>query len=130
MYAEMQACGLPEFILFLCTSAPWGQSCLLVHLKEWQVAASCIPPAPQPSPLGRGSIRWIAVLGALIHVWRPVIAYFLLIPMAGDIFISQDHVGLLSPPAVGEDACCFKPLSLWPCATVTLGNECTQVPSF
>ena len=36
----------------------------------WQMAASCIPPAPQQSPWGvRGSIH-----GALIHVWRPEIA--------------------------------------------------------
>jgi len=36
--------------------------------------ASCIPPAPQQPQWWRGSICWITVLGALIHIWRPEIA--------------------------------------------------------
>ena len=46
--------------------------CFLVHLKEWQMAASCISPTPQRT-MGGGSIYWITVLGALIHIWRPEI---------------------------------------------------------
>ena len=38
-----------EFILFICTSAIWGQSCFLAHL------ASCIPLASQQSLWGGGS---------------------------------------------------------------------------
>ena len=45
----------------------WGQSCVLVHL------ASCIP-SSSAIMVGGGSIRWIAVLGTLIHIWRPEIA--------------------------------------------------------
>ena len=29
-----------------------AKSCFLIHLKEWQIAASCISPAPQQSPWG------------------------------------------------------------------------------
>ena len=65
MYGEMQASGLTEFIPFKCTSAVWGHPCSLVHL------ASCIPPAPQQSPLG---VAVSALSGALIHIWRPEIA--------------------------------------------------------
>ena len=65
----MQASGLTEFIPCLRTSALWGRPCFLVLLKDWQIAASCIPPTPQLS-----SIHWIAILGALIHIWRPEIA--------------------------------------------------------
>ena len=43
------------------------KSCFFFHL------ASCIPPPLQQSPIRGGSIRWITVLGALIHVWRPEI---------------------------------------------------------
>ena len=32
MFGKMQASGLTEFILFIITSAIWGQSCFLVHL--------------------------------------------------------------------------------------------------
>ena len=56
----MQASGLTEFIPSICTSAIWGRPCFLVLLKDWQIAASCIPPAPQLS-----SIHWIAILEAL-----------------------------------------------------------------
>ena len=60
MYGKMQASGLTEFIPSICTSAIWGRPCFLVLLKDWQIAASCIPPAPQLS-----SIHWIAILEAL-----------------------------------------------------------------
>ena len=49
---KMQASGLTEFIPFICSSVIWGQSCFLVHLQEWQMAASCLPPAPEQSPWG------------------------------------------------------------------------------
>ena len=45
----MQASGLTKFILCRCTSAIWGQFCLLVHL------AFCVPPVPQESLLEGGS---------------------------------------------------------------------------
>ena len=67
MYEKTQASGLPEFTSFIRTSGVWGQSCFVVHL------ASCISPAPQHH-CGGGSIHWIAVLGALIHIRRPEIA--------------------------------------------------------
>ena len=51
----MQASGLTECIPFIRTSAIWGQSCFFIHLKEWQMAASRIPPAPQQSPASTGS---------------------------------------------------------------------------
>ena len=71
-----------------------AKSCFLIH-KKWQMAASCIPPAPQQSLwLGR---RWQhlldlsfgsrhSLLEARNHLW---LWYFLFIDMAGDIFISQ-----------------------------------------
>ena len=55
----MQASGLIEFIPFKRTSAIWGPSSFLVHLKEWQKAASCIPPVPLQSPWGvAAAARW------------------------------------------------------------------------
>ena len=63
----MQASRLTESIPCIGSSAIWAQSCFLVPL------ASCISPAPQHL-CGGGSIHWIAVLGALIHIWRPEIA--------------------------------------------------------
>ena len=55
MYAEMQASALTEFIRFLCTSAVWGSSCFLAHLKEWQVAASCVhSPSSSAITVGEG----------------------------------------------------------------------------
>ena len=41
-----------------------------------------------------GSICWVAVLGALIHIWRPETAegrHFLFVDMAGDGFISHSN---------------------------------------
>ena len=72
----MQASGVTEFIPFICTSAIFGQPCFLVHLKEWQMAISCIPLAPQQSlwRVRGNSIHCVTVLGAVIHIWRPEIA--------------------------------------------------------
>jgi len=72
----MQASGVTEFIPFICTSAISGQPCFLVHLKEWQMAISCIPLAPQQSlwRVRGNSIHCVTVLGAVIHIWRPEIA--------------------------------------------------------
>ena len=82
-YGKMQASVLTKFIPFICTSSIWGQSCSPCFLH---------PPAPQQTIVG-GSIPWITVLGALIHIWMPEIQWWLwqvlLIRMAGDIFISQ-----------------------------------------
>ena len=64
---------ISEFIPFICTSAIWGQILFPGSLKEWQVATSCLPPAPQQTPWGGGSLSRIAVLGAHIHIWRPEI---------------------------------------------------------
>ena len=47
---EDESLWIIEFIPFICTSAIGGRSCLPVHLKEWQMAAPCIPPALQQSP--------------------------------------------------------------------------------
>ena len=72
MYGKMQASGLTGFNFSICSSAIWGQPCFPAHLKGWQVAASCFPPAPQPSPWGVAASPG-SVLGALIHIWRPEI---------------------------------------------------------
>ena len=72
MYGKMQTSGLTEFIPFVCTSAVWGQSCFI---RSWQIATSCIPWLLSSHYwwwVG-GSIWWTAVLGALIHIWRPEI---------------------------------------------------------
>ena len=68
----MHASGLTEFIPSICTSAIWGQSCFLDHLKEWRI---CYLHSPSSSAITMrgGSIHWIPVLGALIHIWRPEI---------------------------------------------------------
>ena len=67
LYGKMQALGFTEFIPFFCTSAVWGQSCLLVQL------ASCIPPAPLQSPwrvvLSTGSKFGELLLEARNHSW-------------------------------------------------------------
>ena len=68
MYRKMQASGLPELILCICTSAIWANSVFLVYL------ASCIPPSSSAVTVGGGSIHVITVLGVLILIWRPEIA--------------------------------------------------------
>ena len=40
--------------------------------KEWQMTASC-QPSSSAITLGGGSICWIPVWGALLHIWRPEI---------------------------------------------------------
>ena len=88
----MQASGLTEFNSFICISAIWGQSCSLVHLKEWQMAASCILPAPQQSPWGVAASRYHSFGSLHLHLetrnhWW--LWHFLFIDMAANIFISQ-----------------------------------------
>ena len=92
VYAKMQASGLTEFNSFICISAIWGQSCSLVHLKEWQMAASCILPAPQQSPWGVAASRYHSFGSLHLHLetrnhWW--LWHFLFIDMAANIFISQ-----------------------------------------
>ena len=62
--ASLWACWIHSLHMQLSLQ---GQSCVLVHL------ASCIP-SSSAIMVGGGSIRWIAVLEALIHIWRPEIA--------------------------------------------------------
>ena len=58
----MQASGLTEFILSICTSAFWGQILFPCSPCFWH------------SPSSSGGWQHPAVLGALIHIWRPGIA--------------------------------------------------------
>ena len=63
----MQASGLAEFAPFICTAAFWA------------ILFPCSPcflhsPSSSAITVGGGSILWIAVLGTLIHLWRPEIA--------------------------------------------------------
>ena len=96
MYGKIQASGLTEFIAFICTSAMWAKSCFLVHLKQWQLwqmAAPCVPPAPQQSPwrVDHHGGWWHLVdwaLGARIHIWSPM-WHLLFIDLAIELFISQ-----------------------------------------
>ena len=69
MYGKMQASGLMESIPFICTSAIWGQSCSLFTflLALFQLLSNHYGEEG-------GNIFWIAVWGALIHIWRPEIA--------------------------------------------------------
>ena len=46
------------------------KSCFLVHHKEWQTA-TFIPQSSSAVTFGGGSICWVTVWGALIHIWRP-----------------------------------------------------------
>ena len=89
MYGKMQASGLTEFNSSICSSAIWGQPCFPIHLKVWQMAASCIPPAPQQSPWRvatphNQSFRTPHLhLEARNHWW---LWHFLFIHMAGNVF--------------------------------------------
>ena len=47
------------------------KSCFLVHFKQWQMAASCIPPAPRQSLGWWGEHSLDRSFGTLIHIWRP-----------------------------------------------------------
>ena len=69
----MQASGLTEIIPFICIPAFWGQVPFLVQLKEWQMATSAFPLSSSAVIMVSGTICWISVLGALIHIWRPEI---------------------------------------------------------
>ena len=98
MYGKMPASGLTEL----------SQSCFLDHLKEWQIAASCIrhpppheqhpPPAPHSAPRGRvaasvGSQTLCSILGTSFTLGCQkslmAVKHFLFIDMAGNIFISH-----------------------------------------
>ena len=63
----MQASGLTEFIPFIY--APHVSGSVLFP------SSPCFFhfPSPLAIPVVAGSIRWIAVLGGLIHIWRPEI---------------------------------------------------------
>ena len=67
MYAKMQASGLTEFIPFIY--APHVSVSILFPCSP------CFLHFPSPSAITvvGGSIRCIAVLGALFHIWRPEI---------------------------------------------------------
>ena len=103
MYGKMQASGLTEFISFICTSAIWGQILLLVHLKEWLMAASFISPSPQQSPWG----GWRPLLdhghcvpfwGALIHLWMPEATVTFLAHRYDRKYFHFTHVIQMQPP--------------------------------
>ena len=71
-----------------------AKSCFLVHLKEWQMAASCISPAPQQSLWGGGWQHLLDHSSGSPHLHLVArncwwLWLFLFIDMAGDIFISQ-----------------------------------------
>ena len=68
----MQASGLTGFNPSICSSAIWGQPCFLVHLKGWQMAASCFPQLLSNHHGGVAASPG-SVLGAHIHNWRPEI---------------------------------------------------------
>ena len=80
MYGKMQASEFTESIPFLRTSALWGQilfPCLPQGVVDVVFGCFCHPPPP-PAPTSsssavtveEGSICWITLLGALIHIWR------------------------------------------------------------
>ena len=69
----MPASGLSEFIPFICTSLSGAQP-VSVHLKEWQMTASCISLSSSATTVGNGGIFWIAIVGVLIHIWSPEIS--------------------------------------------------------
>ena len=86
-------CSL-SLLLWICASAVWGPtpvSLLTVRIGRWLLL---VFPQLLSNPSRYGSIRWITVLGALIHIWKPEINHwwlwhFLLVNMAEDIFISH-----------------------------------------
>ena len=93
IYGKMQASGLTGFIPSICSSAIWGQPCFPVHLREKQMAASCIPQILSHHHEG-GSIPWTSFGSAHSQLEtrnRWWLWHFSFIDMAGDIFISQTH---------------------------------------
>ena len=61
---------------------------VLFHCSPWFLHS----PRSSAISVGAGGISWVAVMRALIHIWRPEIAddwHFLFLDMAGDIFISD-----------------------------------------
>ena len=95
MYGKIQASGLTEFIAVICTSAMWAKSCFLVHLKQWQLwqmAAPCVPPAPQQSPWRVTASAGLSFGSPHSHLEarnRWWLWHFLFIDLAVEIFISQ-----------------------------------------
>ena len=90
----MRDSGLTEFIPFIRTSVICSRSSFLVHLKEWQKAASRIPPVPLQSPWAvAASARWQSQEASFTFGGqKPLMAvHFLFIDMAGDIFISHRY---------------------------------------
>ena len=72
----MQASGLTNSFPSFAPRLSGAKSCFLGHLKEWQVwqmAASRILPSSSAIIAGGRGSCWIAVLGALTHIWRPEI---------------------------------------------------------
>ena len=63
----MQASGLTEFIAFIY--APHVSGSVLFPSSPYFLHF----PSPSAVTVVPGSIRWIAVLGGLIHIWRPEI---------------------------------------------------------
>ena len=63
----MQASGLTEFIAFIY--APHVSGSVLFPSSPYFLHF----PSPSAITVVPGSIRWIAVLGGLIHIWRPEI---------------------------------------------------------
>ena len=106
--SEQQRSGIKEFsILRMGRCKPQGSlNSFLSYAPQLPEANpvfffTLLPAFPQllSNQLGDSCAQWIAVLGALIHIWRPEIPdgcdilfllfIFLFINMAGDIFISQ-----------------------------------------
>ena len=76
--------GSVNLFLSYASQLSGAKSCFLVHLKEWLMAASYIP--PQQLPWGGESIPWITVLGHSFIFGGPKSQWpwhFLYIEMAG-----------------------------------------------
>ena len=113
--------SLNSFLSCVC-QLPGAKSCFLVHLKEWQMAASCIP-APPPPPCSSaitnhliwGTWReWHRLdcsfgtshshLEARNHWW---LWHFLFIDMVVDIFISQSFTMITNSTIFGRHLMTF-----------------------
>ena len=76
MYGKIKPLGSVNSLLLFAPQLSGVKSCFLVHLKEWQVwqmAAACVLPTFSAIIVGGRGSCWIAVLGALTHIWRPEI---------------------------------------------------------